>query len=65
MTRKCIPEMKSPLHRSAVVNPMIIFALLFIVVALDENRDTVFVLSILQLIVESRALVVQMARYRA
>lgn len=57
--------MKSPLHRSAVVNPMIIFALLFIVVALDENRDTVFVLSILQLIVESRALVVQMARYRA
>lgn len=57
--------MKSPLHRSAVVNPMIIFALLFIVVALNENRDTVFVLSILQLIVESRALVVQMARYRA
>lgn len=56
--------MKSPLHRSAVVNPMIIFALLFIVVALDENRDTVFVLSILQLIVESRALIVQMARYR-
>lgn len=66
LTRKCISEMKSPPSlRSAVVNPMIIFALLFVVVTLDAETEIPFLLSILQLIVASRVFVFRMACYRA
>lgn len=49
----------SPL-RSAVVNPMIIFALLFVAVTLDAETEISFLLSILRLIVESRVFVFRM-----
>lgn len=54
----------SPL-RSAVVNPMIIFALLFVAVTLDAETEIPFLLSILRLIVESRVLVFRIWRVTA